>query len=77
MEMIGIGFGNCVRLSGVDAIVNPDSAPVKRLITEARIVNRLIDATQGRKTRAVLVMSSGAVVLSALQPETLSQRANS
>ena len=74
--MIGIGFGNSVRLSGVDAVVNPDSAPIKRMIQESRDAGRLVDATQGRKTRSVIVMSSGAVVLSALQPETISQRAN-
>ena len=74
--MVGIGFGNSVRTDGIDAIVNPDSAPVKRMIQDARDINRLIDATQGRKTRSVLVMSSGAVVLSALQPDTIAQRAN-
>ena len=74
--MVGIGFGNSVRVNGIDAIVNPDSAPVKRMIQEARDINRLVDATQGRKTRSVLVMSSGAVVLSALQPDTIAQRAN-
>ena len=74
--MVGIGFGNSVRTDGIDAIVNPDSAPVKRMIQEARDINRLVDATQGRKTRSVLVMSSGAVVLSALQPDTIAQRAN-
>lgn len=74
--MVGIGFGNSVRTAGIDAIISPDSAPVKRMIQEARDTNRLIDATQGRKTRSVLVMSSGAVVLSALQPDTIAQRAN-
>ena len=74
--MVGIGFGSSVRTNGIDAIVNPDSAPVKRMIQEARDVNRLVDATQGRKTRSVLVMTSGAVVLSALQPDTIAQRAN-
>ena len=74
--MVGIGFGNSVRTLGIDAIVNPDSAPIKRMIQDARDANRLVDATQGRKTRSVVVMSSGAVVLSALQPDTISQRAN-
>lgn len=74
--MIGIGFGNSVRLSGIDAIVKPESAPIKRMIQDARDMNRLIDATQGRKTRSVLVMTSGAVVLSALQAETIAQRMN-
>lgn len=74
--MVGIGFGNSVRVEGIDAIISPDSAPVKRMIQDAREVNRLVDATQGRKTRSVIVMSSGSVVLSALQPETITQRAN-
>ena len=74
--MLGVGFGNSVRMAGIDAIISPDSAPVKRMIQEARESNRLIDATQGRKTRSVLVMASGAVVLSALQPDTIAQRAN-
>lgn len=74
--MVGIGFGNSVRVKGIDAIISPDSAPVKRMIQDAREVNRLVDATQGRKTRSVIVMSSGSVVLSALQPETITQRAN-
>lgn len=74
--MVGVGFGNSVRMAGIDAIISPDSAPVKRMIQEARESNRLIDATQGRKTRSVLVMASGAVVLSALQPDTIAQRAN-
>lgn len=74
--MVGVGFGNSVRMAGIDAIISPDSAPVKRMIQEARESNRLIDATQGRKTRSVLVMTSGAVVLSALQPDTIAQRAN-
>ena len=73
---VGIGFGNSVRVEGIDAIINPDSAPVKRMIQDARDLNRLIDATQGRKTRAVIIMSSGAVVLSALQAETIAQRMN-
>lgn len=75
-QMIGVGFGNSVRTEGIDAIVNPESAPVKRMIQDARDVNRLVDATQGRKTRSVLVMTSGNVVLSALQPETIAARAN-
>jgi hypothetical protein len=73
---VGIGFGNSVRIEGIDAIINPDSAPVKRMIQDARDLNRLIDATQGRKTRAVIIMSSGAVVLSALQADTIAQRMN-
>lgn len=74
--MIGVGFGNSVRTLGIDAIVSPESAPIKRLIQDARDINRLVDATQGRKTRSVVVMTSGSVVLSALQPETIMARAN-
>ena len=74
--VIGIGFGNSVRTEGIDAIVSPESAPIRRMIQEARDANRLVDATQGRKTRSVLVMTSGAVILSALQPETIAARAN-
>ena len=74
--MVGIGFGNSVQVKSVDAIVNPDSAPIKRMIQDARDLNRLVYATQGRKTRSVLVMASGNVVLSALQPDTIAQRAN-
>ena len=74
--MIGIGFGNSVRTLGIDAVVTPESAPIMRLIQDARDANRLVDATQGRKTRSVVVMTSGAIVLSALQPETLMARAN-
>ena len=76
MEMVSIGFGGSVRVSGIDAIVQPESAPVKRMIAEARSANRLIDGTQGRKTRAVVVMNSGAVVLSAIAAETIAERAN-
>lgn len=74
--VISVGFGNGVRTLGIDAIVSPESAPIKRLIQEARDMNRLVDATQGRKTRSVVVMTSGTVVLSALQTETIIARAN-
>ena len=74
--MIGIGFGNGVRTLGIDAVVNPESAPIKRMVQDARDANRLVDATQGRKTRSVLVMSSGTIILSALQAETIMARAN-
>ena len=74
--MISIGLGNFVRTKAIEAIVNPDSAPIKRMIQEAKNLNRLIDATQGRKTRSVLVMNSGAIVLSALQAETIAARIN-
>lgn len=74
MRMINIGFGNIVSEHRVVAIVSPESAPIKRIINDARESNKLIDATYGRKTRAVIVMDSSQVVLSAIQPETIAQR---
>jgi extracellular matrix regulatory protein A len=77
MRLINIGFGNVVCVDRITAVVNPDSAPVKRLVQEARDDKRLIDATQGRRTRAVIVMNSGQTVLAAIQPETIASRASS
>ena len=77
MQLINIGFGNTVASGHVVAIVSPDSAPVKRMVQEARDAKRVIDATQGRRTRAVIVTDSDHVVLSALQPETISARLTS
>lgn len=74
MKMINIGFGNIISESRVIAIVSPESAPIKRMITEAREDKKLIDATYGRKTRAVIIMDSNHLVLSAIQPETVSLR---
>ena len=74
MELVSIGFGGTVRADGIDAIVHADSAPVKRMIADARTANKLIDGTQGRKTRAVIFMSSGSVVLSAIAAETINER---
>ena len=73
MKLINIGFGNMVSAGRVVAVVSPDSAPVKRLIKEARERGMLIDASYGRSTRAVLIMDSDHVVLSALQPETVAE----
>ena len=75
MKLINIGFGNMVAASRLIAIVSPDSAPVKRVVQEARERGMLIDASYGRSTRAVLIMDSDHVVLSALQPETVASRA--
>ena len=75
MKLINIGFGNLVSAGRVVAVVSPDSAPVKRLVKEARVRRMLIDASYGRSTRAVLVMDSDHVVLSALTPETVAGRA--
>lgn len=72
--LLNIGFGNTVVAERVVAIVSPNSAPMKRLKDEAKDEKRLIDATQGRKTRSIIVMDSNHVVLSAIQAETISQR---
>lgn len=74
MRLVNIGFGNMLCAERVIAIVSPDSAPVKRMITEARDARRVIDATQGRRTRAVIQTDSDHLVLSALQPETIAGR---
>ena len=76
MKLINIGFGNMVSADRLLAVVSPDSAPIKRLTQEVRENGLLIDASFGRKTKAVLVMDSGHVILSALQPETISARLN-
>ncbi len=74
MKLVNIGFGNMVNASRLIAIVAPDSAPIKRIVQEARDKGALIDATYGRRTRAVLIMDSEHVVLSAIQPETVANR---
>lgn len=74
LQLINIGFGNVVSANRVISIVSPESAPIKRIITVARDDNKLIDATYGRRTRAVIIADSGHVVLSAVQPETVGQR---
>ena len=74
MKLINIGFGNIVSANRVVAIVSPESAPIKRVISEARERGQLVDATYGRRTRAVIVTDSGHVVLSAIQPETVAHR---
>lgn len=74
MKLINIGFGNMVSASKLIAIVSPESAPIKRIIQDARDKGCLIDATYGRRTRAVIVMDSDHVILSAIQPETVANR---
>lgn len=74
-RLIHIGFGNVVNTEKIIAIVSPDSAPVKRMVQKAKETGMAIDATQGRKTKAVLVMENSQIVLSALLPETISGRA--
>jgi len=74
MKLINIGFGNLISPQRLVAVVSPDSAPIKRMIQEGRERGILIDATYGRRTRAVLVMDNDHLVLSALQPETVANR---
>ena len=74
IQLINIGFGNIVSANRVVAIVSPESAPIKRIITDAREGGKLIDATYGRRTRAVIITDSSHVILSAIQPETVAHR---
>jgi regulator of extracellular matrix RemA (YlzA/DUF370 family) len=74
IQLINIGFGNIVSANRIIAIVSPESAPIKRIITEAREKGHLVDATYGRRTRAVIITDSSHIVLSAIQPETVAHR---
>jgi regulator of extracellular matrix RemA (YlzA/DUF370 family) len=74
MKLINIGFGNMVSATRLIAIVSPDSAPIKRIIQEARDRGMLIDATYGRRNRAVIITDSDHIILSAIQPETIANR---
>ena len=74
MKLINIGFGNMVNSSRVVAIISPESAPVKRIVQEARESRVLVDATYGRRTRAVIITDSDHVVTSSLQPDTIAHR---
>lgn len=74
MKLINIGYGNMASSARLISVISPESAPIKRLIQDAREGQKLVDGTAGRRTRAVLVMDSGHVVLSALQPETIANR---
>ena len=74
MKLINIGFGNLVSADRLVAVVGPDSAPIKRMVQESRERGMLIDATYGRRTRAVIIMDSDHVILSAVQPETVANR---
>ncbi len=74
MKLLNIGFGNMVSAARLIAVVTPDSAPMKRIIQDARDRETLVDATLGRRTRAVLFMDSGHIVLSAIMPETVAAR---
>ena len=74
-RFINIGFGNTVNAGKIIAIVSPDSAPVKRMVSRAKEDGRAVDATQGRKTKAVIIMENDRIILSALLPETIQGRA--
>jgi regulator of extracellular matrix RemA (YlzA/DUF370 family) len=73
-RMINVGFGNSIVASRILAVVNPHSSPMKKLKDEAKRNNRLLDVTEGRRTRSIIVLDSNHVVLSSVQPETLMQR---
>ena len=75
MQLVNIGFGNIIAANKIVAIVSPESAPIKRMIQEAKDAKTAVDATCGRRTRAVLIMDSGHIILSAVQPETIAGRA--
>lgn len=74
MKLVNIGFGNMISANRVIAVVSPESAPIKRVVREAEDKGLLVNATYGRRTRAVIVMDSEHIILSATQPETISQR---
>lgn len=74
MQLINIGFGNIVSAERIVSIVSPDSAPIKRIVQEAKDSKTAVDATYGRRTRSVIIMDSGHVILSAVQPETIAGR---
>jgi len=77
VKLINIGFGNMVSANRMVTIVSPESAPIKRIVTKAKEQNLLIDATYGRRSRAVIVTDSGHVILSPIQPETIANRLQS
>lgn len=75
-KFVNIGFGNVISAKRIIAIVKPESAPIKRIINDAREQGKLIDATYGRRTRAVIICDSDHLILSSVQPETMAQRFN-
>lgn len=77
MQLINIGFGNIVSAERIISIVSPESAPIKRIVQEAKDSKMAIDATYGRRTRSVIIMDSGHIILSAVQPETIAGRVDS
>ena len=75
-RLLNIGFGNVVNTDKIVSIITPDSAPAKRLIQKAKEEDRIVDATQGRRTRGIILVDGNKVILSALQPDTLADRFN-
>ena len=73
-RLINIGFGNAVKINRILAVVNPGSAPIRKLKDEAKREKKIIDVTEGRRTRAILILDTGHLILSSVQPETISQR---
>lgn len=74
MQLINIGFGNTISANRIIAVVSPDAAPIKRMVQEAKESKMSVDATSGRRTRAVIIMDDGHIVLSSVQPETVAGR---
>ena len=74
MQFVNIGFGNMVQIGRIISMITPDSAPAKRYVQKAKEAGTLIDATQGRRTRGILIMDDGSMILSALLPETIAGR---
>lgn len=75
-RLVNIGYGTIIAVDRIIAVVAPESAPIKRIIQEAKELKNLIDATYGRRTRSVIIMDNSTVVLSAVQPETITNRVN-
>ncbi|MBM9537349.1 DUF370 domain-containing protein [Desulfobulbus alkaliphilus] len=73
-RLVNVGFGNAVTVSRILAVVHPGSSPIRKLKDDARSEKKLIDVTEGRRTRAIIILDSGHLVLSSVQPETISQR---
>ncbi|MBM9614326.1 DUF370 domain-containing protein [Desulfobulbus rhabdoformis] len=73
-RLVNVGFGNAVKVGRILAVVNPGSSPIRKLKEEARLKKQLIDVTEGRRTRAIILLDSGHMVLSSVQPETINQR---
>ena len=76
VRLVNIGYGTIIAVDRIIAVVAPESAPIKRIVKEAKELKNLIDATYGRRTRSVIIMDNSTVVLSAVQPETITNRVN-